>query len=96
MNRIPIRKELFWDIDTNKLDINTHKKLIIERVLKYGNISEFKFIVNHYKISTIKEEIKKIGYLDPKTFNFVISYFNLSKNQLKCYTRKQSRIQHWS
>lgn len=96
MKKIPIRKELFWDIDTNNLDVNTHKKLIIERVLSYGNMDELKFILNQYNTNTIKEAIKKIGYLDPKTYHFVLSYFNLSKDQLRCYTRRQSAKQHWN
>ncbi len=96
MKQIPLRKELFWDIDIINLDLNKHKNLIIERVLSYGNIAEFKFILTQYKTETIKEEIKKIGYLDPKTYNFVLSFFNLSKDQLRCYTRRQSAKQHWT
>lgn len=96
MKQIPIRKELFWDIDITKLDLNKHRNLIIERVLSYGNVDEFRFILTQYKKNTIKEEIKKIGYLDPKTYNFVLTYFNLSKDQLRCYTKRQSAKQHWS
>ncbi len=96
MKQIPIRKELFWDVNITNLDPDKHKHLIIERVLSYGNIEELKFILTHYKTSTIKEEIKKIGYLDPKTYNFVITYFNLSKDQLRCYTKRQSVKQHWN
>ena len=96
MKQLPLRTELFWDIDTNNLDVNTHKKMIIERVLSYGNMDELKFILKQYDTNTIKEEIKKIGYLDPKTYQFILIFFNLKEDQLKCYTRRQSAKQHWN
>jgi hypothetical protein len=40
-------------------------------------------------------EIMQIGYLDPKTISFVESFFNINKNHLKCYTRKQLMGQRW-
>jgi hypothetical protein len=92
---LPLRKELFWDVDFETLEIEKHKRLIIERVLTLGNLDEFFFITKTYTTDTLKETIKTIGYLDPKTMSFVISHFKLKKNQLKCYTKKQSAAQHW-
>jgi len=92
----PLRKELFWDIKNRSVDLDAHKQLIIERVLSLGNLEEFKFLLNHYSHEEIKRSIKSSGYLDPKTLSFVISFFDLDKKDLKCYTTKQSNSQHWS
>ncbi|MCF8365834.1 MAG: hypothetical protein K9H16_08635 [Bacteroidales bacterium] len=93
---LPLRKELFWDIDFNKINLLTHKRIITERVLTLGNLDEFFFLLDAYDRQTLVDEISQIGYLDPKTLSFVISFFNIDKNQLKCYTRIQSMIQHWN
>jgi hypothetical protein len=91
-----IRKEIFWDIDVQLLDAKKNKQLIIERVLCFGNVSEFKAIEKLYSNRSLKSTIGKIGYLDPKTFEFVLSYYHLKKKNLTCYIKKQLHQQHWS
>jgi len=39
-----LRKELFWDMDTTKMETDKNQRIIIERVLSYGNLVEFTFI----------------------------------------------------
>ncbi len=93
---IPVRKELFWDVDFENLDNTRHKNLIIERVLSLGNLDEFIFLLHFYDTKTLKTEIQNIGYLDPKTREFVSTFFKIDKKKLKCFTRKQSTNKHWS
>jgi hypothetical protein len=93
---LPLRKELFWDIDFNQLNVDAHKRLIIERIISLGNLDEFYFILNTYNTQTLVNVILQLGYLDPKTMSFVISHFNISKNKLKCYTRNRSTAVHWN
>lgn len=93
---LPLRKELFWDIDFDKIDLTKHRRIIIERVLTLGNWDEFRYLLKTYDEQTLVNEIKQIGYLDPKTINFVVNFFPIKKTQLRCYTRKQSMEQHWN
>lgn len=93
---LPIRKELFWDFEFEKLDIEKHKRIIIERVITLGNLDEFFFLLKVYNSKTLVNEIQQIGYLDPKTVSFVSKFFNIDKNNLKCYTRKLSAKAHWN
>ncbi len=90
-----IRKELFWDINTEKIDASKNVQIIVERILSYGNISEFRAMLNYYGQQKIIENVKKIGYLDPKTLEFVISYFHIKSSDLLCYSKKQLNPQHW-
>ena len=91
-----IRKELFWDIDRVTLDTKKNRRLIIDRVLQYGNLSELKYIFSLYGTGVITEEVKQIGYLDPKTLEFVSSYLDINKEELKCFTKKQSSPTYWT
>ena len=93
---LQLRKELFWDIDFGKLNTLTHKRLIIERVLSFGNLDEFFFLLKTYDTQALVSEITQIGYLDPKTMSFVVSFFNINKSELKCYTKSQSTERHWN
>jgi len=93
---LPFRRELFWDIDFANLNLEKHKRLIIERVITLGNLEEFRQLLVIYKAEIIRQTIMELGYLDPKTMNFVISFFEIDKNQLRCYTKKQSTQQHWN
>jgi len=96
MFSLDIRKELFWDTNVHSLDQEKNRRLIIDRVLSYGNIAEFKIILEFYGKRVMINEIKQIGYLDPKTLEFVVSYFGISKKELKCYIKKLSVPQHWN
>lgn len=96
MFKLPLRKELFWDIDVNHLDAGKNKRLIIDRVLSIGNLAELKIIIQYYGKETVTSEIKQIGYLDPKTLEFVVSYFGIRKEELKCYIKKLSARQYWN
>lgn len=93
---LPLRKELFWDIEYEKLDINKHKRLIVERVLTLGNLEEFFYLLNQYDSEALINEIKQIGYLDPKTISFVVSFFKINKKELKCFTKRQLTETYWN
>jgi hypothetical protein len=96
MFTLNIRKELFWDVEYARLDNKINKTFIIGRVLSLGNLSELKEIIHYYGTRTIKSEIAHVGYLDPKTLEFVTDFFNLKREKLQCYIKKQSRQIYWN
>jgi len=55
-----IRSSIFWDTDLSKIDLQKHKRSIIQRILERGNKSEIHELINIYSLSIIKEELKKI------------------------------------
>ena len=48
-------KKLFWDVNKEKLDVNSHKKNIIERIINYGTLSDWEWISSVYGKETIKD-----------------------------------------
>ncbi|MDZ4204203.1 MAG: hypothetical protein U1C46_05235 [Bacteroidales bacterium] len=95
MLQLPVRKALFWDMDLKSMDEQTHKTYIIQQVLNYGTLDEFVAILHYYGADSIKQSSKEVGYFDPKTFSFVTTFFNLDKNEMKCYTKKRLNQPHW-
>nr|NQU90310.1 hypothetical protein [Bacteroidota bacterium] len=73
---LPFRNELFWDVKIESLDVSRHKHLIIERVITFGTIVEFRDLLRIYNADIIKESLRIAKALDPKTTSFVSWYFN--------------------
>jgi hypothetical protein len=87
---------LFWDFEFDKIDWRRSRLTIIERVLNKGDQSDWEEIIRFYGrdnlIHALKEEI---NYLTDMTVEAVCEYFQLSNNELKCYTKKQLNQGHW-
>lgn len=67
------KKHLFWDVDLKTLDPKKHKKFIIERILNFGDIEDFKWALNFYG----QNELKQVNFkrLEKKSANFWRFYF---------------------
>ncbi|WP_010419579.1 DUF6922 domain-containing protein [Anaerophaga thermohalophila] len=87
---------LFWDINKEKLDIVKSKKTIIQRVLEYGLIKDWKLLQQIYSLQEIEAVATKIRDLDPKTASFISLICNTPVEKFTCYTSKQSMPQHWN
>ena len=91
----PFRKELFWDVDWERFDWMRSRRLVIERVLTRGEWDEFQKLIAFYGPETIKDEVVKIAYLDPRTLSFASFWFRIPKKDFLCYKRKRSRKIHF-
>lgn len=86
---------LFWDVDFAKINFDLRARYVIERVVMYGNWQEWEEIKRYYGLEKIKFEVMQIRYLDAKTWNFLSLYFQIPKEQFRCYTWKQSNEIRW-
>ena len=91
-----INKAYFWDVDFSALDLEKSCRLIIERVMLYGNLQEMDIIKNYYGSERIETTLCSLNFIDPKNLNFFSLLFDIPKSQFKCYTRKQLTNQPWS
>lgn len=83
-----IDKVYFWDVDYGNMDEQKSKRLIVERVMNFGNLEEIGLVIRYYGKEEVINTICKINYFDPKTLNFLSILFKIPKNKFKCYTRK--------
>ena len=68
----------------------------MERVLNKGNHSDWAEIIQFYGSDNLVHALKEeINYLTDMTVGAVCEYFQLSKTELKCYTKKQLNQGHW-
>ena len=90
-----ISKAKLEDVDVKKLDAELSNRLIIERIFKLGKANEIMMIINYYGEKVVIDVLKNLNYIDPKTLNFAVKFFNLPLQSFKCYKRKQLNSQHW-
>jgi len=90
-----LRKSLLWEYETEKINWQQMRNIVVQRVIERGRMNDFYAILNRYGIKGVKEAIKQIPYLNNKDLAFVCSVFELNKEELKCYTKKQLKNQHW-
>ena len=76
---------LFWDVNINDVDVDTHARFLIERIVTRGNLSDFKWMLKHYKRDTIIQHILMIRNLDDKTLHFLSLFYNIDKEKFRCY-----------
>jgi len=87
---------LFWDTDFQNIDYEEHSRFVIERVLTRGNLQDWKELKHYYGIEKIKDEVVKLRYLDKITLNFCHTFFNIQKEDFRCYNTEPSIRQLWN
>ena len=83
-----VRPSLLWEFDLARFNWQTMRDIVVQRVLERGRIL--------YGEEGVKAALKAIPYMSDKNMNFACVTFNLGKEELKCYTKKQSATQHWN
>lgn len=75
------KKSLFWDTDLNTLDLVLHKRYIIERILKLGDLDDYYWMRNAYSTEEIKNVIlEERSDLDPKSISFWCHNFGIEES----------------
>jgi hypothetical protein len=85
---------LFWDVNPDVLDFDRSKKLIIQRVLVYGLISDWRILLKTYGISEIAKTAVSLRDLDKKSASFIALLSKIPKEQFLCFSSKQSTPEH--
>ncbi|MDA3799786.1 MAG: hypothetical protein PF692_11975 [Kiritimatiellae bacterium] len=87
---------IFWDVDKDQVDLERNKRFIIQRVLEYGLMNDWKLIKGYYGIMTIGKEMQKVRSLDPVSLSFVSTITGIGKENFRCYTMRQFLPRHWN
>lgn len=88
-------KQIFWDVDPQKLDFEQHKVFIVQRVLEYGLMDDWRELNSKLSKAELIEIIKNIRSLDKVTMNFVSNFYNIPLEDLRCYKNKQLTGHFW-
>jgi len=91
-----LSKHLLWDVDINDLDVDKNARYIIQRVLEYGELEDWKLIKQYYGLDKIVEECKQMRDLDPVSLAFICFISKTNKEDYRCYHTRQSNPTPWN
>lgn len=92
-----INQSLLWEYDMTRFDWQSSKTLVVQRVVEMGEPEDFYAAFDLYGgIEGFREAIKYVPYLNALDMHFVCTVFNLKKEELRCYKKKQSNPGHWN
>lgn len=87
---------LFWDVDSSAFSMDEHAGYIIQRVMEYGQMADWRIIKSYYGLNKIVEECKKMRTLDPMCLSFITTISHTNKEDYRCYHFKQSYPTPWN
>ena len=90
-----LRPSLFWDTDVKTMDVQKHKRHIIERTLMRGRIEEVRALFAFYSKDIIGEVMLSARYIDKLTLALCCAIFEKPITEFRCYKLAQSNPQHW-
>ena len=89
-------RNLFWDVDTSQLTMNTHSAYIIQRVLEYGQMNDWRLINRYYGLNKIVEDCKQMRSLDPVCLSFICAISHTKPEEYRCYHTRQLNPTPWN
>lgn len=87
---------LFWDVDKSQTDLERHPAFIIQRVLEYGDLQDWKLLLSYYGLNRIVDICKQLRTLDPVCLSFITAVSNTKKEEFRCYHTAQLSPTLWN
>ena len=91
-----LSSHLFWDMDKAQVDMDTCPSQIIQRVLEYGTLDDWKLILSYYGLDKIVSVCRSLRTLDAKALSFICCISDTDKTQYRCYHTTQSNPTLWN
>lgn len=80
----PQFKPIFWDTAIQNLDLKKHKKYIMERILNFGDLEHFSWLLKNYAPEEIIEEVKTNRQINKKSAILIANLFDIDKEEIFC------------
>ena len=93
---IKFSKNLFWDVDVNNIDMDKHDRFVVERVLNYGSLEDWRTIKEYYKIEQLGQIALNIRNMLPQTLNFIATMTDIPITEFRCYKQAQLHPTPWN
>ena len=81
-------EHLFWDIRTGEVDMEKNAPYVVQRVLEYGRLSDWKLLLSYYGLCRIADIACHLRTLEPRALAFISTVSGVPKNQFRCFIMK--------
>ena len=82
-------EHLFWDTRTDIVDMEKNAPYVVQRVLEYGRLSDWKLLLSYYGLSRIADIACHLRTLEERALSFISTVSGIPKSQFRCCTMKQ-------
>ena len=89
-------RRIFWDTHPESIDSDAHAEFIIERVMKYGRLSDWGLLKRLYGLDGIAKYAINIRSLDDFSLAFLSNILHIPEHKFRCYIDKQSHPNFWN
>ncbi len=79
-----------------EIDIDKCPSQIVQRVLEYGNMNDWRQTLAYYGLPKIVELCKNMRTLPPVCLSYICCISGTSKEEYRCYHISQSNKTHWN
>lgn len=79
-------KYLFWDVKREDLDPEQNVPYIVQRVLEYGQITDWQRLLGYYGMDKVVGVAKQLRSLESRALSFISTVSKTPVNQFRCYT----------
>ncbi len=91
-----ISPALLWEYDLQRFDWHRSRRLVVQRVVERGRVEDYFAAFDLYGgIEDFRGILREVATLPERDMNFVCKVFDLKKEELRCYTRRQLLLQLW-
>lgn len=95
MEKPPFSRHIFWETDYDQIDWENKGQYVIERVVEYGNLNDWKLLKTYYGMEEIKKAVLHARFLREKTLSFFSLIFEEPIENFRCYKFKQLNPEHF-
>ncbi len=81
-------RELFWDVDPAKLDVDRHANQIIGRVVERGGLKDWHSVRRHYGDERMIQVVTSLRDLSPPAVSLCCVAFQIQKKDFRCCTSR--------
>ena len=81
-------EHLFWDIRTGEVDMEKNAPYVVQRVLEYGRLSDWKLLLSYYGLYRIADIACHLRTLEPRALSFISTVSGVPKSQFRCCIMK--------
>lgn len=91
-----LSNNLFWDIDMSQADMEKSPAQIIQRVLEYGDMKDWKLVLAYYGLNKVVNICKELRTLDPICLSYICAISHTNKEDYRCYHMRLSNPTLWN
>lgn len=89
-------RRFFWEFIYDKIDWQENASTVIERILERGSTPHWQELIRYYGKEYIITSLKEcITFLPNECIEETSLFFNIKKEDMLCYKRKQLHPGHW-